>query len=350
MSFRSAFLASLLVLPFSVCSYKIDQSCNRKGVDGLVRDAMTNAFSMADSALRRLNQDPYDPHTEDLITHLFLPKNGQDPKDRDKMSKVKRILEEVNKSYRLETTGELGSKDAIIYCDGSRYEDRGKRDGLFRKLYYDTSTNTHVLYKKQSCHEGLTDFPTLAVTYNPEWESEDIEDKPPTQIQLCPWFVDWIKNKEYKLHNDVIRSNFGRYVIKKAEANQGLKQIDAFSLLDKVLLHEMTHGRSAWEGEMRINGEWKTFEGTADLPVPGTALIPFPPLSWLFPVRPAYGWKWARDLALRGPDTSGLHPWNPEAPDHNADSIAMFGSAAKLLDDPEKPRRVLEDGRIEIIS
>jgi len=113
MSFRTAFLASLLILPFLVCSYKIDQSCTRKGVDGLVRDAMTNAFSMADSALRRLNQDPYDPHTEELIKYLFLPKNGQDPKDRDEMGKVRRIFEEVNKNYRLETTGELGNKDAV---------------------------------------------------------------------------------------------------------------------------------------------------------------------------------------------------------------------------------------------
>jgi hypothetical protein len=49
-----------------------------------------------------------------------------------------------------------------------------------------------------------------------------------------------------------------------------------------------------------------------------------------------------------GDDVVGMLNWSPKAPDHNADSLALFGSAAKLLDH-EWPRRVLDDGRIEPI-
>jgi hypothetical protein len=41
--------------------------------------------------------------------------------------------------------------------------------------------------------------------------------------------------------------------------------------------------------------------------------------------------------------------WGLNAPDHNADSLALFGSAARLLDH-ERPRRVLDDGSIEPIG
>jgi hypothetical protein len=74
--------------------------------------------------------------------------------------------------------------------------------------------------------------------------------------------------------------------------------------------------------------------------------MPSPGLLSFFP---AYGWARAKALAEKSPDVTGLDGWNEKTPDHNADSIALFGSACKLLGDPDNPRRVLEDGRIQII-
>ena len=52
----------------------------------------------------------------------------------------------------------------------------------------------------------------------------------PTQIQLCPWFVDWIKDKKYKLHNDARRSNIGRAIIKLSESTRwGFAQIGMYA-------------------------------------------------------------------------------------------------------------------------
>lgn len=66
-------------------------------------------------------------------------------------------------------------------------------------------------------------------------------------------------------------------------------------------------------------------------------------------MKPGYGWAAAKALANRGASVTG-DGWGEEtAPDNNADSLAMFASAARLLDDKE-PRRVKENGRIENIK
>lgn len=72
----------------------------------------------------------------------------------------------------------------------------------------------------------------LAVTVNPAIQGDVYRNGilmsgiKPTQIQLCSWFVDWIKDRKFKLHNDAARSNIGRAVIKIAESkNFGFRQI-----------------------------------------------------------------------------------------------------------------------------
>ncbi|KAF2803251.1 uncharacterized protein BDZ99DRAFT_526623 [Mytilinidion resinicola] len=123
------------------------------------------------------------------------------------------------------------------------------------------ATGELVKYKEQQCKQSIGDFSALAITSSPETSKlvrdESITDvltlnrkwdERPTQIQICPWFVDWVKFKNFKTPSDVKkRTKIGRAVIKPVEStNWGLRPIDAFSLLNKVILHEMTHGRSAW--------------------------------------------------------------------------------------------------------
>lgn len=52
-------------------TYKIDSSCQLKGIDANIRDGMTSAFQIADAALRRLREQPLDQHTLDLVGFLF---------------------------------------------------------------------------------------------------------------------------------------------------------------------------------------------------------------------------------------------------------------------------------------
>jgi hypothetical protein len=55
-------------------------------------------------------------------------------------------------------------------------------------------------------------------------------------------------------------------------------------------------------------------------------------------------------LAELGDDVVGREGWSTKAADHNADSYALFGSAARLLDHTSNPMRVAVDGKISKIA
>jgi hypothetical protein len=88
---------------------------------------------------------------------------------------------------------------------------------------------------------------------------------------------------------------------------------DAFNLLDKVLLHEMTHGRGA---HSEIDDENFLNEGLDDVKTPG-GIFGF---GLLEPA--AYGWSKARKLAEKGQPLG-----QRKAADNNADTLALFGSS-----------------------
>jgi hypothetical protein len=89
----------------------------------------------------------------------------------------------------------------------------------------------------------MLDRVALAVTTNPvvktAIEGGELSRRQPTQIQLCLWIVDWIKQKDYKTADDVQRrTKIGRKIIKRAESNRltfglGLNQI-GMSDFDKL--------------------------------------------------------------------------------------------------------------------
>jgi hypothetical protein len=117
MLFRNAFLAFISLLPLSVSSYQIHQSCIDKNIAATVRDGMASAFEMADAAVRHLNQDQYDRDTANLVRRLFLPKSGQDVNDKRKISKVKSIFENIIRDYRTEQTGNLDGNEVVrLFC------------------------------------------------------------------------------------------------------------------------------------------------------------------------------------------------------------------------------------------
>jgi hypothetical protein len=190
-------------------------------------------------------------------------------------------------------------------------------------------------FKEQQCRGGkFIDKVALAVTANPDlgevvWKNgAQMDTRRPTQIQLCLWFVDWIKQKKFKLAGDVQkRTKIGRLAIKLAAKNIGLRQIggsinptgnaqltakfvDAFSLLDKVLLHEMTHARGAFE---ETEGNEVVQEGLIDVSSTSRFLSI---LDW-----GAYGWDGAMQVARQRDELGG-----DDAPDNNADTIALLGS------------------------
>ncbi|KAH7079688.1 hypothetical protein FB567DRAFT_552087 [Paraphoma chrysanthemicola] len=161
-----------------------------------------------------------------------------------------------------------------------------------------------------------------------------------TQITLCPWFVDWVKERKFKLSSDGLKQMVAKKVIQtsqKPNSRLGFAQIDAFSLLDKVLLHEMTHGRAIFRASVtdRKTGKVEHQDGLIDASAM-SGWLSLGLFEWS-----AYGWKLARALAMRG-DPLGYK----EAPDNNSDTIALFASVCSLMNDPTTPRKVDDKGRI----
>ncbi|KAF1836061.1 hypothetical protein BDW02DRAFT_596728 [Decorospora gaudefroyi] len=296
---------------------------------------------MAQSAIDALTADPLDADTIELLGFLYA-KEGADPVQLIQQGKFEKTLEVLNSvitNMRTEVIGYTtpSHMDVIIFCHYGRFVEIDKSQNLWR----DGTTGLPLRFKEQPCRGGtFIENIALAVTMNPEdahpafKNNVQLESRRPTQIQLCPWFVDWVKSKKFKLVGDVQkRTKIGRFVIKLAEwKGFGLAQIDAYSLLDKVLLHEMTHGRGAYE--LRKNNN-KKLEQQGLLDVPSANSF-FKSIEWA-----AYGWKGAMKIAKTGDDLGGNH-----APDNNADTIALLGSVCKLMNHESEPRKVDSKGRI----
>lgn len=127
-----------------------------------------------------------------------------------------------------------------IYQDQSKNEDHHDVFGIMM-----IGNGIYLYHNKQQCKGGLADKVALAVTWNPE-SAESLSTVPfqihPTQIQICPWFIDWLKNREFKLARDVFRTNIGRVVIKNAVSGRfGLRQIGESdeSVRDRTELSEI---------------------------------------------------------------------------------------------------------------
>jgi hypothetical protein len=93
---------------------------------------------------------------------------------------------------------------------------------------------------------------------------------------------------------------------------------DTFNLLDKVLLHEMTHGHSVYTklGE----GAEEDQMGLVDVDAPGGYLgLNIIPAA-------AYGWSKTTTLAKKGGRLGEIN-----GPDNNADTLALFASSTYIL-------------------
>ncbi|KAI4943119.1 hypothetical protein J4E86_010066 [Alternaria arbusti] len=214
-----------------VQAYKIDQSCDAKGVTVDVRNAMTSAFEMVSAAYETLTQPPLSSDAQDLVGFLFA-REGANPAQllqQGKLEKTITLLRNIRTYMSTEVTGDatVSASDVIIFC------------------HYDRWVQL----------EGHKDL----------WED--------TRRRLITTIL------------------------------------DAYSLLDKVLLHEMTHARGAFQ-------EWTkkgVVEGIKDVLTPNVILRPF---NWA-----AYGWEGVGKLARKGGELN-----TPGGPDNNADTIALFGS------------------------
>lgn len=80
----------------------------------------------------------------------------------------------------------------------------------------------------------------LAITLNPwrdDVSTEGDNGERRTQIQLCPWFVDWVKSHKIRLFRDGIRAMIGKAIIKLSEKTPFLFAQIGKSLSLVTILH-----------------------------------------------------------------------------------------------------------------
>ncbi|KAF2023188.1 hypothetical protein EK21DRAFT_118997 [Setomelanomma holmii] len=295
-------------LVFGAAGYKIDQSCAQEGIENDVRNAMTSAFEMVDSALARLTASPLQQTTVDVLGKLFAGP-GQDPRTAVTARTVD-VFAQIRDNYRNEVPVDqpVGEDDLIIFCNRDHYQLIDKN----KDIWLDKANDVFFHSKEAMCGNSMKDKLFLAETSNPLRETD----------------------RKYKLGKDAISTLIGKTVVNlSGKAPFGFVQIDAFALLDKVLLHEMTHGRSAYvtrdeNGEVEDEGliGAKTSRGWL-----GLGLLK----------ATTYGWSKCASLAKRDDRLGGIN-----AADNNADTLALFGSICKVMDDRNSPRTVDDKGRI----
>jgi hypothetical protein len=242
-------LHSLLGL---ILGYQIDQSCVDEGIETEVNDAMTSAFEMADAAHDRLTAQPRHATTLELVSKLFARDSTQAP-DGAITSKTVDVFHDILANYRTPVPrGTLvhqddlvsifrarhlksaDSRHQIIFCNRNRlrlhdekmqtWVDDCKSRGCSVKSHADLAVANNYLHMDGKLCRGkgldLEGKVTLAVTVNP-WmgigEGNDPDDEQrPTQIQLCPWFVEWIGKRKFKTQKQAVKVLLAKGLIKLA--------------------------------------------------------------------------------------------------------------------------------------
>jgi hypothetical protein len=94
-------------MPFLIMGYKIDTSCDDKGITTDVRNAMTSAFEMVNAAYTTLRKPSLSADELELVGYLFA-KEGEDPAQllrEGKMDKTMRVLHDIRGNMEQEVTG-----------------------------------------------------------------------------------------------------------------------------------------------------------------------------------------------------------------------------------------------------
>jgi hypothetical protein len=94
-----------------------------------------------------------------------------------------------------------------------------------------SATGIRLKYDQRPCHDGIGGKLALAATWR--GLEENTGRLLPSQIQICPWFLDLLKLTPYTTWKDVSKKSlFGLKVITQNEENKwGFTQIGQYYLL-----------------------------------------------------------------------------------------------------------------------
>ncbi|KAL9618039.1 MAG: hypothetical protein Q9160_007228 [Pyrenula sp. 1 TL-2023] len=235
---KSVHRVALGALALFTCSqaWIIDKSCDVLK-DDLVKKALLSAGTLSRQAHAALDANPRAQSTNDLYNMLF------DDIDQAR-TRVKDVLKGVGDRIPANSnagTDRWDQDEIVVYCDFSRIQDIEGNKWDPASEEYVTDDDDY----KQCASKSAADVSPLAYTSVFKNPTEgDPARTPPTIVQLCPWFVQLIKDKKYPDMNLPSFKNFAANLwIAKNKISGTVNQMDIFALLDHVVLHELTHSK-----------------------------------------------------------------------------------------------------------
>ncbi|KAN0079160.1 hypothetical protein V8E54_004374 [Elaphomyces granulatus] len=252
-----------------------------------VLGGMNGAFRMVDMTIQGLQNN--NEAVQNVARWLFGTTNIDGLPPQQKLLQIFAGENGIRNWNTNTRSTSLDDQDTKIYCDISRFQ-KQKNGG-----YFDTDSETAV--SKVNCN-----VPTLAWTIYGDGHTW-------SQIQLCPWFLDYAMKKS---GNPAYTTEISKSLWSKIDrfaftvANSG-RPIDLVSLFDATMIHEITHVGA---------GGLLTTEVMVPGKIPGTK-------------KSAYGWKRCRKLATQRTNADG----SVLGPEWNADSLSTLATAIYIIED-----------------
>ncbi|KAH8693463.1 hypothetical protein GQ44DRAFT_832706 [Phaeosphaeriaceae sp. PMI808] len=225
------FLAVLLLqLHGGVHGYMIDQDC---GDDTqFIQDRIDAAFRLIDNTVTELNKNPINTQIDDWHNTLFGRRyDATAESHRNTKTRFEYLQRLRNRNDNDQTALHQGISDVRFYCTFKRVEKKeGKYINKDRNIVYKP---TDLTSRFAHCYDLSP--PTLMITFTvPGLYSE---------IQICPWFLTNVRG--YKLKDLASLGSSFYHLISKVVvpvvAKTVYTPIDSFALMDKTIVHELTH-------------------------------------------------------------------------------------------------------------
>ncbi|KAF2733709.1 hypothetical protein EJ04DRAFT_564839 [Polyplosphaeria fusca] len=294
-------LVSLFCFVAFGTAWRIHEDCEGPQRE-FVEKGLQNAFMLNNLAMAAFGS-PSAAQTQ-VIEWLFGP--PENTGTRERLGAKLNFISAVNRPNQ--AAGDVGVDDFVVHCTEDRIEKRPReeRDGENDTRFFDNELgqNIHTSQKLFDC--------SLNVAYvnypKPNNEGGYVRERY-NVLQICPNFLTYAMGRDPAFQNALDVSTGTKLMEKIASAFVHVKytSVDFVTLFDKVLLHEISHTSGA---------------GNTD-DVGGTK---------------GYGWKNCRKLSTVVSEWEQEdYQWDDiptvQGPEQNADTIALFGSAMRMIRD-----------------
>ncbi|KAI0883960.1 uncharacterized protein GGS22DRAFT_195095 [Annulohypoxylon maeteangense] len=229
---------------------------------------------MATATSDAVGANPLDAYTTFLFEQLFNPPNGNAQEEVQKTFQKRTAPDGTITgvlSFREEKTGAiklLPSYEVAIFCDETRLE----------KVDWSTELYDSVIEDLHNMNNDCNN----AFMYTDTFENK------PDVIQMCPWFLQYVRAKKYHTTQDLTstRAKLAVAGLDKLITKMLYRPIDLLTLWDKCMLHEMMHTKAGglkddvngfsgygWKNCKKISTEAdKCFDNADSFAILGSAL------------------------------------------------------------------------------